>query len=561
MAKKLFLICSVSLLLLLAACGGKDGGDEPPPADAPPATAPTTEAAPTEAAPVEDAAAPENAPAGDTAAPEASDDPAGGAVSSLEDVKTAVIQIEAEGTFRDPEQGLLMNTAGRGSGFIIDPEGIAVTNNHVVAGAALIKVWVGGESEPRNAKILGTSECSDLAIIDIEGDGYPYLTWYDGDLSVGLDVYAAGFPLGDPEYTLTRGIIAKERADGETRWSSIDYVIQHDATINPGNSGGPLVTADGQVVAVNYAGASGVDQYFSIARDEAVQITDILRDGQDYESIGINGRVVADPDNNLFGIWVSSVESGTPADKAGVEPGDIITQLEGLVLSTDGTMADYCDILRTRDAEDTMDIEVLRFDTQEVLAGQINGDPLAQRFSFAQELQEEVAAEPASGSAVPQSYTYRTVTDDSRTLAVNVPEQWSDVDGSPWVANGNQIGVAITAAPNINDFYNTWTTPGIFFAASTSLAQEATPDEVLDLFDFTEDCQYQGREDYNDEAYTGRYELWRDCGGEGAMMLVLSATPQSSQEVIVLVVTLVVSDADLEALDYILNSFDVVPGQ
>ena len=557
MAKKLFLICSVSLLLLLAACGGKDGGDELPPAGTPPTTAPTAETAP-----VEDTAVPENTPAEEATAPEAPeapDKPAGGAVSSLEEVKTAVIQIEAEGTFRDPEQGLLMNVAGRGSGFIIDPEGIAITNNHVVAGAALIKVWVGGESEPRNAKILGTSECSDLAIIDIEGDGYPYLTWYDGDLSVGLDVYAAGFPLGDPEYTLTRGIIAKERADGETRWSSIDYVIQHDATINPGNSGGPLVTAEGQVVGVNYAGASGVDQYFSIARDEAVQITDILRDGQDYESIGINGRVVADPDNNLFGIWVSSVESGSPADKVGIEPGDIVTQLEGLVLSTDGTMADYCDILRTREATDPMDVEVLRFDTQEVLAGQINGEPLAQRFSFAQELQEEVAAEPA-GSAAPQNYTYRTVTDDSRILRVEVPEQWSDVDGSPWVANDTRIGVAVTAAPNINDFYNTWTTPGIFFAASSSLAQEATPNDMLDLFDFSEDCQAAGRSDYSDEIYTGVYDLWSNCGGQNSMMLVLSATPQS-QDYIVLVVTLIVSDADLEALDHILNSFDVVTGQ
>ena len=139
MAKKLFLICSVSLLLLLAACGGKDGGDKPPPAGTPPTTAPHSRnhagrrygRAGKYAG--RNAAVPE--------APETPDKPAGGAVSNLEDVKTAVIQIEAEGTFRDPEQGLLMNVAGRGSGFIIDPEGIAVTNNHVVAGAALIKVW------------------------------------------------------------------------------------------------------------------------------------------------------------------------------------------------------------------------------------------------------------------------------------------------------------------------------------------------------------------------------------------------------------------------------------
>ncbi len=86
---------------------------------------------------------------------------------------------------------------------------------------------------------MGVSECSDLAVIDIEGDGYPYLEWFDGQVAPGLDVYAAGFPLGDPEFTLTRGIISKERADGETDWASVDWVVEHDATINPGNSGGP----------------------------------------------------------------------------------------------------------------------------------------------------------------------------------------------------------------------------------------------------------------------------------------------------------------------------------
>ncbi|GAB4278251.1 MAG: hypothetical protein Kow0080_29740 [Candidatus Promineifilaceae bacterium] len=523
--------------LLLAACGGDaETAEQPTPApETQPTTPPAQEPPPTE-------------------------ETASGAVTTLEDVKTAVIQIEAEGTFRDPEQGTLLNAAGRGSGFIIDPNGIAVTNNHVVAGAALLKVWVGGESEPRNAKILGVSECSDLAVIDLEGDGYPYLTWYDGDLSVGLDVYAAGFPLGDPEYTLTRGIISKERANGETNWASVDYVIQHDATINPGNSGGPLVTADGQIVGVNYAGASGVDQYFSIARDEAVAITDILRQGQDYESIGVNGRAIANPDTNLYGIWVSSVESGTPADKAGIQAGDIITQLEGLVLSTDGTMSDYCDILRTRDPEDTMNIEVLRFDTQELLAGQLNGDPLVQRYSFAQELNDEVAEQPAANNGnttAPQGYTYHTVTDDSGLLVVEIPEQWSDINGNAWTIDGEPIGVSVKAAPNINDFDNTWTTPGVFFAASASLTEQMTFTDVLDAFDFSSDCEYGGRTDYQDQVFTGAYDIWRNCGGQNNLLVTLSATPQT-QDFVVLVVAQIISDADLEALDHIFNSFNVV---
>ena len=152
----------------------------------------------------------------ETPAPTADGVPSG-LVTNLTDLKKATIQIEAEGTFIDPQFGYMANAAGRGSGFIIDPSGIAITNNHVVTGAALLKVWVGGDTTKEyNARILGVSECSDLAVIDIEGDGFPYLSWYDKPTQVGLEVYLAGFPLGDPEFTMTKGIVSKEKANGET---------------------------------------------------------------------------------------------------------------------------------------------------------------------------------------------------------------------------------------------------------------------------------------------------------------------------------------------------------
>jgi S1-C subfamily serine protease len=305
-----------------------------------------------------------------------------GAVSNLQDVKGAVIQIEAQGTFVDPEWGEYTG-AGRGSGFIIDPSGIAVTNNHVVTGAALLKVWIGGDtSKTYNARILGVSECSDLAVIDIDGDGFPYLEWYPDPISVGLEVYTAGFPLGDPEYTLTKGIVSKEKADGETSWASLDSVIMHDATINPGNSGGPLIDANGKVVGVNYAAYKAADQYFAIGRDVAVSVINQLRTGKDVDSLGINGTGVVSEDGTLSGVWVSSVKSGSPADATGILGGDIVTSLEGLPLATDGTMADYCDVVRTHTPDDTLAVEVLRFSTYEFLEGQINGNPLTQSFTF-----------------------------------------------------------------------------------------------------------------------------------------------------------------------------------
>ena len=314
-----------------------------------------------------------------TSAPE---QPGSDAVNDVDAVSSATIQIEAQGTFIDPEFGLLVNSAGRGTGFIIDPSGIAVTNNHVVAGAALLKVWVGNEKTPRNAKVLGLSECSDLAVIDIDGDGYSYLDWYTGDVRTGLEVYAAGFPLGEPEFNLTKGIISKENADGETSWASVDHVLGHDATINPGNSGGPLVDQNGAVVGVNYSTRQAANQYFAIGGDIAQPIVEELRSGKDVDSIGVNGSAVVSEDGSLSGVWVSSVKSGTPADKAGVMPGDIIYQLEGLVLATDGTLKDYCDVIRSHNPSDTLSMSVIRYASGELLEGQLNGRELSVTGSF-----------------------------------------------------------------------------------------------------------------------------------------------------------------------------------
>jgi S1-C subfamily serine protease len=322
---------------------------------------------------------PPTQPSTEKATPEQSNPPTtspnGDGIGNLSDAQNAVIQIESQGTFIDPQVGLVVNGAGRGSGFIIDPSGIAVTNNHVVTGSALLKVWVGGVQH--NAQILGVSECSDLAVIKIEGGPYPFLNWYNGQIKTGLEVYAAGFPLGEPQFSLTKGIVSKEKADGQTSWASLDYVLGHDATINPGNSGGPLITGDGQVVGINYSSLKSANQYFAIDEKTAQPVVDQLLKGKDIDSIGINGTAVLSDDKTFSGIWVSSVKSGSPADKAGVKAGDILYQMENLVLATDGTMKDYCSILRTHKPEDTLALSVIRFASGELLEGQLNGRELA----------------------------------------------------------------------------------------------------------------------------------------------------------------------------------------
>jgi len=477
---------------------------------------------------------------------------ASGAVAALKGVRGAVVRIVAEGSFADPQEGMVYNAAGSGSGFIIDPSGLAVTNNHVVTGAAFLQVYIDGEDQPRNAKVLGVSECSDLAVIDIDGADFPYLDWDDGDLSAGTKVYAAGFPLGDPEYTLTEGIISKEKADGESSWASVDSVIEHTAQILPGNSGGPLVGEDGRVIGINYSGVQDLDLQYAISRHEAERVLDQLVAGNDVTWIGVNGEAFAG--DGLSGVWVSGVESGSPAANLGINGGDVITKMEGIVLAGDGTMSDYCDILRSHSGDDPLSVEILRSETQEVLTGTLNGDKELQlAFSFADELGGDVA--DTTGT----SYEYTAVNDDDGILVMQIPTIWSDIDGRNWEIDGDIVGNAIVAAPNLNNFYNTWDTPGVFFGASSTLLDSTDPEDLLDAWNFSETCTYDGRYDYEDAVYVGKYDVWRGCGGTDTVFVVVEAYPPD-ESFVVLVQIQVVTEADLDALDTILATFDVLNG-
>jgi len=301
-------------------------------------------------------------------------------------------------------------------------------------------------------------------------------------------------------------------------------------------------------------------QYFAISRDVASSIIDQLRQDQDVDSIGVNGVAVMSDDGSLSGVWVSSVASGSPADIAGLLPGDIVTTMEGLVLGIDGTMADYCDILRTHGPEATLAIEVLRYQDEQYLEGQLNGRPLETSFSFESELGSIVGSD--SGATNGAYSTYEWVTDDFGSITVEVPSDWLDVDGSPWVDDGEVIGAGISAAASLDDFFSYWDEPGIFFGASDDLAQLGGYVQLLDILrpDFMQDCDLDGRYEYEDVLYRGRYDLFTNCGGsEGSLFMVLTAVPVNDPtEFLILLEVQIVNDADLEAVDRILDSFEVV---
>jgi len=479
-----------------------------------------------------------------TAAPSPSPS-TGGAVGSFDEAIDAVLQIEAVGTFRDPEEGERVES-GRGSGFVIGPSGIAVTNNHVVTGAASLKVWLGPDREEHAARVLGASECADLAVIEIDDvTTVPYLDWYDGEVRPGLDIYVAGFPLGDPEYTLTRGIVSRAHGILDENWAWVEDSIEHDAATNPGNSGGPVITAEGRVVGVHYAGDPNTQQHWAIAGGEARSVVEKLREGNDLYSIGVNGTAFAETD--MTGIWVYSVKPGSPAAKAGVIAGDVITRLSSVALAAEGTMREYCEILRSHRPTDVMPVQVLRADTQEVLEGEINGAPLKVATSFAED--------EGTTDDYPE-YVERT--DDTGTISIEFPTAWSDVSTTTWQHEGEDVGVVVVAAPDIDAWHDGWDVPGVFFGASRSLPAEYTPTSFLALSDFSSDCKDVARDVYEDALYTGQYQIWRECGPDGKAALLEVVAEPADQSFLLLVQVQALEDRDFSALDRILDTFQLV---
>jgi len=312
-------------------------------------------------------------------------------------------------------------------------------------------------------------------------------------------------------------------------------------------------------VGINYAGNFDANQMFAIRAEEALGILEQLGEEQDVTSIGVNGQAVMTADG-ITGIWVNSVKSGSPADEAGIRAGDIITRLEGLLLSTDGTMSDYCDILRTHQPSDVLSVEVLRYDTGQVLEGRLNTDEaVVESFSFANQFEETVTDAPGGAADYGD---YMQVSNLTGELVMDVPTDWNEVDGEAWVIDSTVVGVSITAAPDIAAFFGSWTAAGVFFGASRDLASVLDENGLLDMvreqYNF-DSCEYAGRFAYEDPAYTGAFDQFENCGGDGMLYLSLAAVP-ADRAFIISVQIQVVTDRDLEALDRILDTFLVVGG-
>jgi serine protease Do len=234
---------------------------------------------------------------------------------------------------------------GIGSGFILSADGFVMTNAHVVDGADEVLVTLTDKREFK-ARIIGADRRTDVAVVKIDAGGLPFVRIGDVNrLKVGEWVMAIGSPFG-LDNTVTAGIVsAKARDTGE-----LVPFIQTDVAINPGNSGGPLVNLRGEVVGINsqiYSRTGGfMGISFAIPIDEAIRVSEQLRThGRVIRGrIGVQIAPVTKEVAESIGLGkpagalVQSVEAGGPAEKAGVEAGDIITKVDGKAVDRSGDL-------------------------------------------------------------------------------------------------------------------------------------------------------------------------------------------------------------------------------
>jgi S1-C subfamily serine protease len=257
-----------------------------------------------------------------------------------ERLKPAVVHVRLRRESQPREEGQEpRERRASGSGFIIDPEGVIVTNAHVVEGVSSAQVRL-FDGRRFTARVIGRDGRVDLALLKVEGvSGLPTLALGDSNrLRVGEFVLALGHPFG-LEHTVSFGIVSRLGAPLTVAAPGFDF-IQTDAAINPGNSGGPLVNMAGEVIGVNSMAARNGSIGFAIPSNLVKMLTpQLLAKGEvEWGWLGVSITEVGEEDlarlklREPRGVLIRSVMPGEPADQGGVKPNDVILALDGTPL-------------------------------------------------------------------------------------------------------------------------------------------------------------------------------------------------------------------------------------
>lgn len=264
-------------------------------------------------------------------------------VRVVERLAPAVVNIAAEALVREPDPffggffSRLRRAQSLGSGLIIDPSGLVVTNAHVIEGASRIEVNT-RDGRRLGADVLGLDRSSDLALLKVEASGLPAVAFgSSSDLLIGETVVAIGNPFG-LTHTVTVGVLSAvgRSVPGEAEGVVYTDFLQTDASINPGNSGGPLVNLAGEVIGVNTAvvqGANGIG--FAIPADRARRVVgDLMRFGS-LQPVWTGLRLTTlTPElarrsgiGVERGVLIDRVYPGSPGRESGLQAGDVIVRL------------------------------------------------------------------------------------------------------------------------------------------------------------------------------------------------------------------------------------------
>jgi 2-alkenal reductase len=288
-------------------------------------------------------------------------------------VVTVVATIPGQQSFFGPTG----DETSTGSGIIISAEGYILTNNHVIEGANKFQV-IYSDGSQQDATLVGTDQYSDLAVLKVTATIPAVATLGNSDaLNPGETVIAIGSPLGDFKNTVTVGVVSATGRSIDTGLGySIDGLIQTDAAINQGNSGGPLVNLAGEVIAVNTlvvrnsgTGTVAEGLGFAIPINTARVVSEqIIQNG--YVSrpyLGINYQPITPRVAAIYrlpvqyGVYITDVAANSPASKAGLQVGDIITGIDNT--SLDETHA-YINTLFQYSAGDTVTLTIMRNGSQ-----------------------------------------------------------------------------------------------------------------------------------------------------------------------------------------------------
>lgn len=251
-----------------------------------------------------------------------------------------------------------------GSGFVISSDGLIVTNKHVVGDLGAEYKVIVGKDEEVPVKNIYRDPINDLAILKIEKNNLKKLTLGDSDkIKVGQTVIAIGTALGEFRSTVTTGVIS---GLGRGLGDGLDNVIQTDAAINLGNSGGPLLNSSGEVIGVNVAvSRSGQNIGFALPINIAKEMIDNFSKTGQFERpyLGISYRMISKQASVVNkvpqGAYIQIVAKNSPAEKAGIKAGDIITEIDGQKIEDDKAISK---IINTKKIGDEMKIKSWRED-------------------------------------------------------------------------------------------------------------------------------------------------------------------------------------------------------